>query len=147
MDGDENGLRSAADERAIRRLVAQYADGVTRNDEQTWIGTWADDGSWTLGGNTSTGHANLLATWKGLMALFDTVVQLPQNGLLEIAGDRATGRWVVVELGRTANGAASFSVGSYADVYRRSKTGWKFSERRFEFIYTGPPDLSGHWAV
>ena len=147
MDSDGDELRGLADELAIRRLVAQYAEGVTRNDEQTWIATWADDGSWTLGGNTSTGHAELLATWKSLMALFETVVQLPQHGLLELAGDRATGRWMVVELGRTSSGGASVSVGSYEDVYRRSKTGWKFSERRFEFIYTGPPDLSGHWAT
>jgi ketosteroid isomerase-like protein len=145
MENHGDDLRRVADELAIRRLVAQYADGVTRNDEDTWIGTWADDGSWTLGGNTSTGHANLLATWKGLMALFETVVQLPQHGLLELSGDRATGHWVVVELGRTASGGSSSSVGTYHDCYRRVESGWKFSERRFEFIYTGPPDLSGHW--
>jgi hypothetical protein len=145
MDIDGRELRSVADELAIRRLVAQYADGVTRNDEQVWIDTWAPDGSWTIGGNTSTGHEKLLATWKGLMALFETVIQLPQYGLLEIAGDGATGRWVVIEIGRSTSGVASLSVGSYADVYGRTGTGWKFSERRFEFSYTGPPDLTGQW--
>jgi hypothetical protein len=145
MENDGSDLRRLADELAIRQLVARYADGVTRNDEETWIGTWTHDGSWTLGGNTSTGHANLLATWKSLMALFETVVQLPQHGLLDFAGDRATGRWVVVELGRTASGGASASVGSYRDHYQRVESGWKFSQRRFDFIYSGPPDLSGHW--
>jgi hypothetical protein len=145
MENHGDDLRRVADELAIRRLVAQYADGVTRNDEDTWIGTWADDGSWTLGGNTSTGHANLLATWKGLMALFETVVQLPQHGLLEFAGEGATGRWLVVELGRTISGSTSASFGTYCDRYQRLESGWKFSERRFDFIYTGPPDLCGHW--
>ena len=146
MQIDGNELRRVADELAIRSLVAQYADGVTRNDGDTWIDTWAADGSWTLGGNTSTGHAKLMATWTGLMALFEKVIQLPQHARLDIAGDRATGRWGMIELGRSTSGVASLSVGTYEDVYRRLDSGWKFAERRFEFSYTGPPDLSGHWA-
>jgi hypothetical protein len=146
MQIDGNELRRVADELAIRGLVAQYADGVTRNDGGTWIETWAADGSWTIGGNTSTGHTELLATWNNLMALFEKVVQLPQHARLEISGDRATGRWGVVELGRTTSGVASVSVGCYEDVYVRSESGWKFGERRFDFSYTGPPDLSGYWA-
>jgi hypothetical protein len=51
----------------------------------------------------------------------------------------------VVELGRTKGGSPSFTLGAYHDVYRRVEADWKFSERRFEFIYTGAPDLSGQW--
>jgi ketosteroid isomerase-like protein len=145
MEIDKTELRSVADELAIRSLVARYADAVTQNDGRAWIETWAEDGRWFMGGSASEGHEKLLETWKTLMALFERVIQLPQHGLVELAGDRATGRWGVVELGRVKGGSPSFTLGSYHDAYRRVKTSWKFSERRFEFVYTGPPDLSGQW--
>lgn len=146
MEVDGNQLRRVSDELSIRDLVSQYADAVTQNDGALWIDTWSEGGSWTLGGNTSTGHAELLATWKNLMALFEKVVQLPQHARIEIVGERATGTWAMIELGRTKSGVSSLSLGSYADVYVRQESGWKFSERRFDFHYTGPPDLGGFWA-
>jgi len=145
MELDATEVRRLADELAIRALVARYADSVTSRDGDAWVETWAEDGSWTIGGNTSTGHAALRATWNTLMALFERVIQLPQHARLDLAGDRGTGHWGVLEIGRTTDGAASFTLGSYSDVYRRTKQGWRFSERRFHFHYTGPPDLSGHW--
>jgi ketosteroid isomerase-like protein len=145
MEIDSAELRGAADELAIRSLVARYADAVTQNDGQAWIETWAADGRWFMGGSASEGHEKMLETWKTLMAMFERVIQLPQHGLVELAGDRATGRWGVVELGRTRGGDPIFTLGSYHDTYRRVGTSWKFSERRLEFVYTGPPDLSGQW--
>jgi ketosteroid isomerase-like protein len=145
MEIDEAQLRIVADELAIRSLVARYADAVTEDDGRAWVETWAEDGRWFMGGGASEGHEKLLETWNTLMALFERVIQLPQHGLVELAGDRATGRWGVVELGRTKDGSPIFTLGSYHDAYRRVGTSWKFSERRFELIYTGTPDLSGQW--
>ena len=145
MQSDETGLRTVSDELAIRKLVARYADAVTHADGEAWIETWAEDGRWILGGNTTEGAAAMLEAWSGLMALFERVVQLPQDGLLELAGDRATGRWSVIELGRTKAASSSLTLGTYHDVYRRGESGWKFDERRFEFIYSGAPDLTGAW--
>jgi ketosteroid isomerase-like protein len=145
MKIDETLLRSAGDELAIRNLVARYADAVTQNDGRAWVETWAEDGRWFMGGGASEGHEKLLETWKTLMALFVRVIQLPQHGVVELDGDRATGRWAILELGRTQGGDSVFTLGSYDDVYRRVGTSWKFSERHLEFIYTGPPDLSGQW--
>jgi hypothetical protein len=145
MEIEGKELRRVADELEIHALVARYADAVTDNAGQAWIETWTKDGRWTIGGTTSVGHQQLLETWNTLMALFETVVQLPQHGLIELEGERATGRWGVIELGRVKAGSPSLTVGAYHDVYQRVETSWKFSERRFEFIYTGPPDLHGQW--
>ena len=145
MEIDEAQLRMVADELAIRSLVARYADAVAQYDGRAWVETWAEDGRWFMGGGVSEGHEKLLATWNTLMALFERVIQLPQPGLVERAGDRATGRWGVVELGRTKGGQPVFTLGSYQDAYRRTGTSWKFSERRLQIVYTGPPDLSGQW--
>jgi hypothetical protein len=143
IDGTE--LRRVVDDLEIRALVARYADAVSNNAGQAWIETWAKDGRWTIGGTTSEGQEKLLETWNRLMALFEKVVQLPQNGLVELEGERATGRWGVIELGRPKAGNPSLILGNYFDVYRRVETSWKFSERRLEIIYTGPPDLNGQW--
>ena len=145
MEIDSTELSKVADELAIRRLVTQYADAVAQNDGEAWIETWAEDGSWIIGGNPNQGHEKLLATWRTLMGLFEMVIQLPQQGLLELVGDEATGSWIVVELGRGKDGEPRLVLGSYRDSYRRVAGSWKFSQRRLEFIYSGPPDLSGQW--
>ncbi len=145
MQITEGELRAVADDLAIRQIVARYADAVTHANADGWIETWTLDGCWTLAGNASRGHENLLSTWRELMGLFERVIQLPQAGVLEIDGDRGTGRWTVIELGRAASGTSQLTVGTYHDVYRREESGWKFSERRFDFIYTGAPDLTGTW--
>jgi hypothetical protein len=145
MEIDAATLEAVSGELAIRKLVAQYADAVTNVNGHAWIATWAMDGSWTLGGNTSTGHETLLSTWQGLMGLFEKVIQLPQDGLIELDGDAGTGRWSMIELGRNGSGDPFFTLGTYHDVYRRETSGWRFAERSFEFVYTGPPDLTGAW--
>ena len=146
MEIDAATLRRVADELEIRKLVARYADAVTAVDGDAWVDTWAVDGSWTIGGGTSTGHEALLATWKHLIGFFEIVIQLPQHALLDIEGDRGTGHWRVIEMGRAKDdGPPSITLGSYTDVYRREAAGWKFAERRFDFSYSGAPDLSGHW--
>jgi hypothetical protein len=145
MEIDGTELRRVADELEIRALVARYADAVSNNAGHAWIETWASDGRWTIGGITCEGHHDLLETWNRLMALFEKVVQLPQHGLIELEGGQATGRWGVVELGRAKAGHPILTLGTYFDVYRRVRTSWKFSERRLELIYSGPPDLKGQW--
>jgi len=141
----DSELQALADELSIRQLVARYADAVTHLNADAWIETWAPDGRWNLAGNIAEGHENLRTTWLELMGLFERVVQLPQDGILEIDGDRGTGRWSMIELGRSATGNPSLTVGTYQDVYRREASGWRFGERRFDFIYTGAPDLTGAW--
>ncbi|MCP4035757.1 MAG: nuclear transport factor 2 family protein [bacterium] len=144
----ERDLRAVADELAIRQLVACYADAVTHANAEAWIETWAHDGCWTLAGNSSQGREDMLSTWRELMGLFERVIQLPHAGIVEIdatEGDRGTGRWTTIELGRSKTGSPSLTVGTYHDIYRRESAGWKFAERRFDFIYTGAPDLCGSW--
>jgi ketosteroid isomerase-like protein len=148
MEIDEATLRRVAAELEIRKLVARYANAVTAVDGDAWVDTWTEDGSWTIGGATSTGHEALRATWTQLIGFFDIVVQLPQHALIDISGDRGTGRWSVIEMGRTKDGGPpNITLGNYTDAYRREKVGWKFAERQFDFTYSGAADLSGHWFV
>jgi len=145
MSMDESAIQAVADELEIRKLVARYADAVSHPNVDAWVDTWAADGRWLIGGQTAEGHDSLRTTWLTLMGFFERVVQLPQDGLLELAGDAGTGRWSMIEIGRNVNGDPVFTIGQYDDVYRRTAEGWKFAERSFGFSYTGPPDLTGPW--
>jgi len=136
-------IEAVADELAIRDLVAGYADAVIRNDPEAWSETWAEDATWIVGGQATEGREAILAQWNGLMSLFEFITQLPQHGRVEIAGDCATGRWYVNELGRPHGGEPSLTLGVYHDRYARHGSRWQFQRRRFDLLYVGPPDLSG----
>ena len=132
----------AADEVAIRGLVARYADAVVRRDEGAWAATWAEDAEWHILGNPTRGRGEIVALWSKLMAGFPWVAQLPNSGVVDVDGDRATGRWYITELGKGPDGSASLTLGVYHDEYRRIADQWYFARRRFDVLYGGPPDLS-----
>ena len=63
---------------------------------------------------------------------------------MELDGDRATARWYLSEVGHTTGGDKIFTVGVYHDELERIDGAWKFTLRRFDALYQGPPDLSGN---
>lgn len=142
MDSDAKA-QATADELEIRNLVARYADAVNRRDEAQWASTWAEKGVWHLFGRDVAGREALVATWRGAMGFFSFVVQLIHSGTVELAGDRASARWYLSELGHSSGGDKLLTVGVYHDELIRVDGSWLFSRRRFDALYQGPPDLSG----
>lgn len=143
MSREETGIQTLRDELSIRELVARYSDAVGRRDEKAWSETWVEDAVWNVGPNRAEGRESIVETWSTLMNLFRFVMQLPQSGVVTLDGDAAEGTWHVLELGWPAEGDATCTLGIYRDRYRRTPAGWRFAERSFHFVYTGPPDLSG----
>ena len=137
-------VQRVADELEIRNLVARYSNAVAARDEKAWAETWTADAVWKIGGSETVGRDQIVSTWLGLMDMFETVVQVGHSGEVDVQGDTATGRWMLSELGWGRDGgASSHTVGLYEDTYRRTDAGWRFAERRFNFLHMGPPDLSG----
>ena len=132
-----------ADELAIRNLVARYADAVAAKDRETWAATWAPDGEWNLMGRAAEGRESIVELWLKLIEGFSLVMQVATNGVIDVAGDRATGRWTVNEYGWTTAGGGVVTLGLYRDTYARVDGAWLFARRRFDLLYSGPPDLSG----
>jgi uncharacterized protein (TIGR02246 family) len=140
----DSSQRSVADELAIRDLVARYADAVAQRDSQAWADTWADDASWILGPTSrADGRKEIVRTWTRLMDSFEFVIQIPEYGSVEVQDGQAFGRWTIRELGWPKQGDPTATLGLYRDAYRCDEGTWRFSERRFQFVYMGPPDLSG----
>ncbi len=128
------------EEQAIRQLVARYADAVGRRDAKAWGETWTDDGVWELMGQRKEGREQVVKLWSAIMSGFEMVVQIPGSALIEVDGDRATGRWYMIEY---IAGPAMLNMGHYLDRYQKVRGEWRFAHRRFDVLYSGPPDLSG----
>jgi uncharacterized protein (TIGR02246 family) len=138
------GAAPLADEHAIRDLVARYCHAIAEHDDAAWAATWAEDGAWLVLGAEVRGRAAVLEHYRKLVADVRWVVQVAHDGILEVEGDRASGRWLILEWLQWKDGRRGQNVGRYRDRYVREADGeWRFSERRFQATYLGPPDLSG----
>ena len=124
-----------ASELEIRGLVARYADAVSRRDEDAFGATFATDGEWQILGNVAEGREKVVALWKSLMENFPFVVQLVTGGIIEVDGERATGKWYITEHNRLAKGGAILAIGVYVDDYVREGGRWCFARRRFAPLY------------
>jgi ketosteroid isomerase-like protein len=137
----------SSDQLEIRDLVARYSDAVNRRDTEAWADTWAEDASWQILGRAPEGRAAIVALWQKMMSGFPFVVQMPSEGVVELSGDEASGRFYLTEYGRSADGTGLLTLAVYHDRFRREPDRWRFCERRFHALYSGPPDLSAEPAV
>ncbi|MGY1809521.1 nuclear transport factor 2 family protein [Blastococcus sp. SYSU D00669] len=134
-------MTAAEDELAVRALVARYCDAVCRRDAAAWAATWAEDGTWDLGGGRVThGRAAAVELWTTALAKYPWVAQLAPTGTVEVSGDTGRGEWWVLELNHLADGSGALHLGHYDDEYRRTAEGWQFASRRFAMVYRGPLD-------
>jgi len=134
------------DDAAIRDLVYRYADAVCRRDEAAWSATWAEDGIWQLpGAPRMEGRDAIVGLWVNAMSGFPFVVQLMNNGTLEIEGEGATGRWYLTENLKFADGGGMYNVGCYQDRYVKRDGQWLFAERHYAVLYNdeGKGDMTG----
>jgi len=131
------------DERAIRNLVSRYCHAIAERDDATWAANWAEDGEWVVLGATLRGREAILAHYRKLVSAVRWVVQNSSDGIVEVQGDGATGRWLIVKYLQWGTGKGAQNVGRYRDRYARGADGeGRFARREFHPIYLGPPDLS-----
>ncbi len=148
MDPEAEPLKQAnpaalADELAIHALVARYCHAIAERDDEAWSATWAADAEWSVLGQTVHGRDAILAHYRGIVSGLRFVVQVATNPVIEIAGDEASGRWLISETLQTNDGRPALNFGRYRDRYRRDDGVWRFARREFQSSYLGPPDLSG----
>lgn len=127
-------------EAAIRNLVARYCDAVNRHDGDAWAATWAADGRWYFLDQVHTGRAEILAFWESVMAMLDFAIMQAGNGIIEVDGERARGRWTTQEIVRTRGEHGRAIVGIYDDTYTRSEGQWLIASRRYHKLYEVPTD-------
>lgn len=130
-------------DRAIRDLVATYCHSIAGRDDASWASTWAEDGEWVVLGSTVRGRDTILAHYRKLVSSVRWVVQYATDGIIEIDGSAARGRWQVVEYLQTLNGAGGANIARYRDDYVRGADGkWRFKRRELHVTHMGPADFS-----
>ena len=135
--------RSVADELAIRNLVARYCHAIADRDDKAWAECWSAESEWSVLGQVSSGREAILARYQSLVGGLRFVEQVATDGVIEVEGDAARGRWRISETIFPKQGPAMVNRGSYADSYRRDRDGvWRFARREFKANYFGAPELS-----
>jgi uncharacterized protein (TIGR02246 family) len=128
-------VESLGDELAIRTLVARYCFAIGERDDKAWAETWAEDAVWIVLGRETRGRDAILAHYQSLVANAQSVVQVASDGIIELAGDEASGRWQIQETIQIANAPTLSHIGRYADRYRRGRDGaWRFARREFRLV-------------
>ena len=133
------------EELALRKLMARYVDAANRRDGEAWVRTWAEDGCWQLAGMEVTGRVNILQLWQQVMAGFEFALLMPSSHLFDIRGETASGHWYLQEFTRDLAGEKLAALSRYLDTYTKVDGQWLFQSRQYDFIYRGPPDLSGEY--
>jgi uncharacterized protein (TIGR02246 family) len=123
------------DDRDVRALPAAFADAVNRRDPEAAAALFVEDGLWLVPGVGETrGRDAIVGLLSHLLTNFESLVQFVHHGVVDIDGDRATGRWYLSELGVGRSGGRTEFAGVYQDVAVRTEEGWRFEQRRFDFL-------------
>src|SRR5688572_4329322 len=131
------------DDQEIRDLVSRYCHAIAERDDAAWADTWAEDGEWVVLGSTVRGRDAILAHYQKLVSGVSFVVQFAHNGLVEIQGDTAKGRWLIAEYLQGAQGRGGQNLARYRDDYARgADRRWRFARRELVPTYLGAADLS-----
>lgn len=129
-----SNLRHVADRVEIDALRAECTDATMMNDIDRLAGLFTEDAvvripdlevEWV-------GLEQIRSGFRQLTASMETLVQESHPGALEVTGDSATGRVYISELGRRHDGSTLGNHSIFHDRYRRTRDGWKFTERTYE---------------
>jgi hypothetical protein len=140
IDGAIDGgvLADLLAERAIRDLLADFADCITRKATGEVRRLFTADGTWDVTGwGTHTGHDAVFAFIDGILGQWESIVHCTHSGRIVLGPDRttATGRWIISEFG-TKDGAEVRFAGVYHDRYVLVDGAWRFALRRFDGMFS-----------
>jgi hypothetical protein len=144
-DRDETRLdRETVDHVAISRLLAAYADTVTRRAWPELVDLFVVDApvrvdTVTAPARELTGPDELGAFIGAAIERFGFFELVILNARIELATagdrDRAYGRVLISEIRQDRDGGAwSSTYGVYQDQYRRTTDGWRFARRDYQSL-------------
>ncbi len=138
-----------SDRADICELVVRFADAVNRLDVQAWENVWTPQATWIIDpptDYTNSGSREKLAADFGelLTSSWKSFVQLVDGTMVDITGDTATARSYMTEMGVPLVGEHGyFNHGVYVDRLERTDEGWRFSQRRYQYLYLDAAPIPG----
>ena len=126
----------------IRQLHARFSDAVWRQDAEAFGNCFTADGEWKLAGMHFRGREEISQSFARLLGVCERVHLIVGLPLLDISGDKASGRVSFTEFAKMPDGSSAMTIGIYYDRYAAEGDRWCFSWRHFSLQYRGPSDLS-----
>jgi limonene-1,2-epoxide hydrolase len=129
-------LQRIEDIETIKQLKARYCAFCDDNYNPQGIASlFTDDGVWDGGDlGKAEGHAAIIKFFERAPSAFSFAIHHVMNPTVEVDGDRATGRWYLLQpliRARRDGEAAMWLAGRYEDEYVRIGREWKFKRLKF----------------
>ncbi len=134
-----------ADRVEIEALRGEFTDAVMMHDYDRLASLFTEDGAVRIPdvGAAAVGRAAVRAGVERMQGMWELFVQAAHPGTIRLEGDVASGRAYLWEFGRTRDGASHRNYGVYHDRYRRTRDGWRFTERTYEIRYVDAEAVTG----
>jgi SnoaL-like domain len=137
-----SSIQLLEDRLAIYELQNAYSDAVTRHEGKAWISCWHSDGVWEKFDESFVGHDEILAEWQNVMinksggiVSGDVRLFTATPGVLEISGNKASGRAYINIISESEDGSVTRTAARYDDLYRNVDGHWLFLSRRFSLLH------------
>jgi limonene-1,2-epoxide hydrolase len=143
-------LQRIEDIETIKQLKARYCAFCDDNYNPQGIASlFTDDGVWDGGDlGKAEGHAAIIKFFERAPSAFSFAIHHVMNPIIEVDGDRATGRWYLLQpltrRSREGEEGAMWLAGRYEDEYVRIIREWKF--KRLKFITRFLASYEEGWA-
>lgn len=135
-----DAVQHTVDQAAIARLLARYADAVTRRAWDEVPPLFAPEARLAIDTGRGepievTGGDGLAGFVAGSVARFSFFEMVPLNSVADVEGDTATGRSYIQEVRQDAtSGQLTMAYGLYSDRYARHGDGWRFATRHYRSL-------------
>ncbi|MEW2624984.1 nuclear transport factor 2 family protein [Streptomyces sp. NPDC048106] len=138
-------LEAIADRVEIEALRGEFTDAAMMRDYDRLASLFTEDAVCRIpeADVELNGREQIRAGVARLQAQWEFFVQNTHPGAIRLAGDTASGRAYIQELGRMRDGMSGMNYALYHDRYRRTPDGWKFAERVYEIRYLDTTPLAG----
>jgi hypothetical protein len=110
----------------VQQLLARYALGMTKDDIDSVIDVFTDDGTYSAFGDTYR-----LDQFPELVAAAPKGLFLVGPPVLDLDGDAGTGQQPLCFVDQTTH---DMRIGWYTDTYRRTPSGWRLRTRSMTFL-------------
>lgn len=140
---DSARLQWLYDIECIKQLKARYCAFADQDYDPDGIASlFVADGVWDGGPfGRHEGRAAIHEFFTGVSKVISFVDHYATNPLIEIDGDRATGRWDLwAPIVKEPEPVACWIMGKYVDVYVRTGEGWRFESLTLDVRALSPYD-------
>jgi ketosteroid isomerase-like protein len=138
-------FQAIADRVEIEALRGEFTDAAMMRDYDRAAALFTPDGVLRMPNIPAEliGPEQIRAFGTRVPEIVEFLVQTTHPGTIQLAGDTATGRAYLQEVGRARDGRSELNFAIYHDRYQRTGDGWKFTERVYEVRYRDTTPLAG----